>query len=156
MERTLVILKPDAVQRQLTGRIISRIERKGLTIVGMKMLSIQQNLAEKIYAPHKGADFYEALLRFITAGAVVAMVLEGNQAVRVVRAAIGATFGPDAAPGTIRGDFAMSRRYNLIHASDSPDSAAREIPLFFGPKELVNDAAHLDGWIYDTNGTEPL
>ena len=154
MERTLILLKHDAVQRGLVGAIISRLERKGLKIVALKLMQISRELAERHYAPHKGRDFYEPLLEFMTAGASVAMVLEGNDAVRVVRAMMGPTFGPDAPAGTIRGDYGMSRRYNLIHGSDSPDTADQEIALFFEPGELHTYDRPADKWAYARAGRE--
>jgi len=153
-ERTLVILKPDAIQRQLAGRIVQRFESKGLKIVAMKMCRMDRQLAEKQYAPHKGKHFYEPLLRFMTGGPVVLMVLEGKDAVAVVRSLLGPTFGPDAPPGTIRGDLGMSKRYNLVHGSDTPENADKEIALFFGPDELLEyDLVSFD-WIYDTSTGE--
>ena len=154
MEQTLVVLKPDAVQRRLVGRIISRLEAKGLKIVAMKMLSVSADLAEQMYEPHKDQDFYAPLLEFITASPVVAMVAEGLNAVAVTRLLMGPTFGPDAPAGTIRGDFGMSRRYNLIHGSDSPASAAREIPLFFAPDELAAYELRDEAWIYAASAGE--
>ncbi len=148
MERTLIVLKPDAVQRQLVGRIVARFEAKGLKVVAMKMLQVSPDLARQMYRPHEGKDFYKPLVEFITASPVVAMVLEGKGAVDVVRAMVGPTFGPDAPPGTIRGDFGMSRRYNLVHASDSPASAATEIPLFFAADELVDYELLGEKWLY--------
>ena len=148
MERTLIVLKPDAVQRQLVGQIVGRFERKGLKIVGMKLLSVSRDLGRRMYSVHEGKSFYEALVEFITASPVVAMVLEGAEAIGICRALMGPTYGPDAPGGTIRGDFGMSRRYNLIHGSDSPEAAAREIPLFFAPGELVAYELDADRWIY--------
>ena len=148
MERTLVVLKPDAVQRRLVGRIVDRFETKGLRIVALKMLHVSEALARRMYAVHEGKEFHPPLVEFITASPVVAMVLEGVGVVQVVRRMMGATFGPDAAPGTIRGDFGVSRRYNLVHGSDSPESADREIPLFFPPGELMNYEQAGDAWIY--------
>ena len=156
MERTLVVLKPDAVGRRLVGRIIQRFEDKGLALLGLKMLQVSADLAERMYEVHKGKDFYQGLVRFVTSGPVVAMVLSGNQALSVVRGMMGATFGPDAAPGTIRGDFGLSRRHNLIHGSDSSESAAREIPLFFAEDELVQHAGLSSAWVYDVTGPAPL
>ena len=153
-ERTLVILKPDAVQRQLVGRIVQRFEAKGLKIVGMKMCRLTRELAEKQYAPHKGKYFYEPLLDFMTADPVVLMVLEGKNAVAVVRSLMGPTFGPDAPPGTIRGDFGLSNRYNLLHGTDLPETAEAEIALFFRSDELQEyDLVSFD-WIYDTSTGE--
>jgi len=148
MERTLVVLKPDAVQRQLVGRIIARFEAKGLKIVGMKMLAIGKDLAAEIYKPHKGKDFYEPLIRFVTSSPAVVAVLEGKDAVKITRAMVGPTFGPDAPAGTVRGDFGMSRRYNLVHASDSAAAAKREISLFFTPPELLDYELLAEKWIY--------
>jgi len=154
MEQTLILLKPDAVARRLTGRIIERFERKGLRIVAMKMLEVSPELARRMYAEHDARDFHGPLVEFITAGPAVAMVLAGNDAVAVARRLIGPTFGPDAPGGTIRGDFAMSRRYNLVHGSDSPQSARREIALFFEPDELSDGWASADEWVYATQDGE--
>jgi len=148
MQRTLILLKPDAVQRQLVGRIVGRFERKGLKIVGMKLLRVSPDLAKRMYSVHEGKDFYEPLVEFITASPVVVMVLEGVDAIAVCRTLMGPTFGPGAPGGTIRGDFGMSMRYNLIHGSDSPESAGREIPLFFADDELVEYDLISEGWIY--------
>jgi len=148
MQQTLVILKPDAIQRQLAGRILSRFEDKGLKIVGMKMLRISLPLAQQMYSVHAGKPFYAGLVEFMTTGPVIAMVLDGLEAIAVVRSMIGPTFGPDAPGGTIRGDFGVSRRFNIVHASDSEESAAREIPLFFAPAELVAYDQATGPWIY--------
>lgn len=149
MERTLVLLKPDAVQRRLVGRIISRIEEKGLKIVGLKMLQVSPELAERHYAEHQGKPFYKELVSFITSGPVVAMVVEGPGAVEVVRKMMGKTNPLEAEPGTIRGDFGLCVTMNLIHGSDSPASAAREIASFFREDELCTytmpDAPWLGG-----------
>ncbi|MBC7317997.1 nucleoside-diphosphate kinase [Candidatus Bipolaricaulota bacterium] len=149
MERTLVLLKPDAVQRRLVGRIISRIEEKGLKIVGLKMIRVSRELAEKHYAEHREKPFYPELVSFITSAPVVAMVVEGPKAVEVVRKMMGKTNPLEAEPGTIRGDFGLSVTMNLIHGSDSPASAAREIALFFRDDELLSyntaDSAWLGG-----------
>ncbi len=149
MERTLVILKPDAVQRGLVGRILARFEDKGLKLVALKMTTVARELAERHYAPHKGKDFYEPLLRFMTASPVILIVLEGRGAVAVTRTMMGATFGPDAAPGTIRGDFGVSKRFNLVHGSDSPETAEHEIGLFFEPAELHEWRPADWPWRYD-------
>jgi len=138
LQRTLVILKPDAVQRRLVGRIIERFEAKGLKIVAMKLMQVTPELAERHYGEHKGKPFYEPLLKFITSGPVVPMIIEGPEAIGVVRAMLGPTHGAEAAAGTVRGDFGMSNRYNLTHGSDSPESAAREIALFFDDDEIVD------------------
>jgi len=152
MERTLIVLKPDAVQRQIIGRLISRFEQKGLKIVALKMLTVSDELARRMYSVHKGKDFYDPLVEFITAGPVVAMVAEGVGAIAVVRSMMGPTFGPDAPAGTIRGDFGMSRRYNLIHGSDSPGAASAEIPLFFDPREMVSYDPPDQRWVYARDG----
>jgi len=149
MERTLVILKPDAVQRGLVGRLLDRFEAKGLKILGMKMARVDAATASRHYAPHQGKAFYEPLIRFMTSGPSVFVVLEGKGAVAVVRAMLGATFGPDAAPGTIRGDFGVSNRFNLVHGSDSSEAAAKEIGLFFGEGELADWEPADWNWRYD-------
>jgi nucleoside-diphosphate kinase len=130
-ERTLVLVKPDAVRRGLVGEVLTRFERKGLRIVVMDQRSVDGELADRHYAEHVERDFYPPLREFITSGPLVAMVLEGDQAIAVVRAINGATDGRAAAAGTIRGDLSLSNRENLVHASDSPESAAREIEIFF-------------------------
>lgn len=147
MERTLILLKPDAVQRRLVGRIISRIEEKGLKIVGLKMIRVSRELAERHYAEHREKPFYPELVSFITSAPVVAMVVEGPRAVEVVRKMMGKTNPLEAEPGTIRGDFGLSVTMNLIHGSDSPASAAREIALFFREDELVSYATADAAWL---------
>ena len=137
MQQTLILLKPDAVQRRLSGEIIARFERKGLRLAGLKLVQSSRELAEKHYAVHKGKPFYESLLSFLTSGPTVAMVLEGRDAVAVGRSLMGLTDGAKAPPGTIRGDFAISVQNNLVHGSDSPENAALEIALWFKPEELV-------------------
>ena len=154
MERTLILLKPDAVQRGLVGAITARFETRGLKIVGMKLMQISQELAQCHYAPHKDRDFYAPLLEFMTASPTLAMVLEGNNAVSVTRAMMGATFGPDAASGTIRGDYGMSKRYNLIHGSDSVPTAVEEIERFFASDELLSYERPADAWTYAKSGAE--
>ncbi len=147
MERTLVMLKPDSVERRLLGQILARFEDKGLRVVGLKMIQMDRALAERFYAEHQGRDFYEPLLAFMTSAPCVPMVLEGAAAVRVVRAMLGPTAGTEAPPGTIRGDFGLSSRLNLVHASDRPESAVREIDLIFRAAELF-DYEMADGrWI---------
>jgi nucleoside-diphosphate kinase len=157
MERTLVLIKPDAVHRRLVGRILERFEQKGLQLVALKMLRLSEAVAREHYAPHVGKPFYEPLIRFITGGPTVALVLEGQRAVEVVRKLLGRTFGSEAAAGTIRGDFAMSNRFNLVHGSDSPESAAAEIARFFRPEELIAwRPADLEQ-VYDfSEGGEPV
>lgn len=148
MERTLILLKGDAVQRGLLGSILTRFEARGLKIVALKMMQMSRELAERHYAPHKGKEFYAPLVEFMTACPIVAMVLEGVDVVNVSRAMMGTTFCPDAVPGTIRGDLGLSRRYNLVHGSDSAQTAAREISLFFEPDELMEYDRPADAWTY--------
>lgn len=136
MERTLILFKPDALHRGLVGRLLARFEEKGLKICGLKLMRISKELAHQHYAAHKEKPFFEGLVRYMTGSPVVAAVLEGKGAVGVVRKMMGATFGFDAEPGTIRGDFSSSTSYNLVHGSDSPEAAAREIELFFSAGEL--------------------
>lgn len=136
-ERTLVLFKPDATARELVGPILTRFAQKGLRLVGLKMLSVDRELAEKHYAVHKARPFFPSLVQFITSGPVVAVALEGQNAVEVVRLMTGATAGWKAAPGTIRGDFALSQQNNLVHASDGPETATRELALWFKPEELL-------------------
>jgi nucleoside-diphosphate kinase len=149
MERTLVLLKPDCVHRRLAGAVLGRFEQKGLRLAALKLVQASRQLAEQHYAVHKGRPFYESLLQFLTSGPTVALVLEGREAVAVVRNLIGATDGAKAAPGTIRGDFGISVQNNLIHGSDSTDNARAEIALWFKPEELVGyqpvDAAWVAG-----------
>ncbi len=144
MERTLVIIKPDAVQRCLAGKVIQRFERKGLCIIAMKMLRVDTPLAERHYAEHKEKPFYEALIKFITAAPSVVMILKGYNAIGAVRRMLGATNPAQAEPGTIRADYAMQTQYNLVHGSDGPESAAREIGLFFSPEEIVSQPGPTD------------
>ncbi len=148
MEKTLIILKPDTVQRGLIGQIISRLEDKGLLIVGMKLMQIPRELAERHYAPHKGKPFYPGLIEYITAGPVVVMAVAGQRAIDIARELMGATFGYEAAPGTIRGDFGASKTYNLIHGSDSPETAEHELALYFTPKELLDYEPASHKWIF--------
>ncbi len=136
MQCTLVLLKPDCVQRRLMGEVIGRFEAKGLNIIAMKMLRVKPDLAKQHYAEHVAKPFYPALESFITSAPILAMAIEGLEAIRVVREMLGATSGLKAAPGTIRGDFSSSRQMNLVHASDSEESAARELALYFTPAEV--------------------
>ncbi len=136
MQRTLVLLKPDTVQRRLIGEIISRFEAKGMNIVAMKMLRVTPELAKQHYAEHVEKPFYPGLEAFITSAPIVAMAIDGLQAISVVRTMLGATSGLKAAPGTIRGDFSGSQQMNLVHASDGPDAAARELDLYFDPADF--------------------
>ncbi|MEP9410681.1 MAG: nucleoside-diphosphate kinase [Candidatus Brocadia sp.] len=156
MEKTLIILKPDAVQRRLLGKIISRFEEKGFQIVGLKMFHIPEDMARKHYATHEGKDFFEPLVRYTSSAPVIVMVLKGKNAIEIVRKMMGATFGSKAEPGTIRGDYAVSNRFNLIHGSDSPASAEKEIGIFFDKKELFEyNPADLT-WIYDMSSGEAV
>ncbi len=149
MEKTFVMIKPDGVQRGLIGEIISRIERKGLKIVAMKMLQISQELAQRHYAEHQGKPFFDSLITYITSGPVVAMVVEGKEAVKVVRSLVGKTNPIEASPGTIRGDYAMDVGRNVIHASDSIESANREISLFFDENEIIEYKKFDEDWVYE-------
>jgi len=148
MERTLIILKPDAIQRRLIGRVIQRFEDKGLAVVAVKLMRIARELAERHYAPHKGKPFYPGLIDYITSGPVVVMVLQGERCIDIARTLMGKTFGYEAAPGTIRGDFGASRSFNLVHGSDSPDSARIEIALYFQEKELLDYAPPDRTWVF--------
>ena len=132
MERTLILVKPDAFARSLTGEIVARFERKGLRLVALRLLTMERELAERHYAEHEGKPFYGELVSFITSGPLVAMVLEGESAIEAARQVIGATNPLEAAPGSIRGDFAIEVGQNMVHGSDSTESAAREVGLFFG------------------------
>ena len=147
MERTLILFKPDAVQRRIAGRLLSRLEDKGLKIVGLKMLRVTKELSARHYAEHVSKPFYPLLEEFITSGPVVALVAEGPQAVAVARAMMGPTNGAQAPPGTIRGDFGVSRQMNLMHGSDSVDAAKREIEVYFRPEELINYETTLKEWV---------
>jgi len=146
-ERTLFLIKPDAMQRGLAGEIIARLERRGLKIVGMKLLRVTRELAERHYAEHVGKPFFPGLVEFITSAPVIAIVWEGKDAIRVVRATIGATNPVEAAPGTVRADFGLDKGRNLVHASDGPESAARELGLFFAPEELLSWDRDVDRWV---------
>ncbi len=152
MQRTLAIIKPDAVQRRLIGKIISRFEEKGLEIIGLKMTVISEELAKENYSIHEGKDYFEKLIKFMTSGPVVILVLRGKNAIEVTRRLMGSTFGYEADPGTIRGDYAMSKRFNLIHGSDSEESAEREISLFFENETLLKHDLSDLRWVYDMPG----
>lgn len=151
MDRTLIILKPDALQRRLVGRVIQRFEDKGLVIAGMKLMRIPRELAEEHYAPHKGKSFYPGLIDYITSGPVVVMVLAGPRCIGIARTLMGQTFGYEASPGTIRGDFGASRSFNLIHGSDAPESAATEIAFYFKDDELLEYAPTGAEWVFPSN-----
>jgi len=155
MERTLIILKPDAVQRGLVGEIITRFEKKGIQIVGTKLIKIAPSLAEQHYAPHKGKPFYEGLVKFMTSSPVLVLALAGKDVINISRKMMGATFGSKAEPGTIRGDFGVSNSFNLIHGSDSAESATRELGLFFKPDELLDWSPAGQIWVYDFAKGQP-
>ena len=152
MERTLVLLKPDALQRGIGMDLLARFERRGLRFVGLKLVQIEEPLAREHYAEHVGKFFFEDLVRHLTSGPVVAAVLEGPEAIQVVRAIVGATRPHEAAPGTIRGDYALAGLRNLIHASDGTDTAREEIELHFEAHQLVDYARGLDAWILEDSG----
>lgn len=149
MERTYLMVKPDGVQRSLAGEIISRFEKKGFKIIGLKMLQISRETAEKHYGEHAGKPFFKGLVDFITSGPVVAMVLEGSGVINAAREMMGATNPLKAVPGTIRGSYGIDTGRNIIHGSDSPESAAREISLFFREDELFSYNRDVDKWIYE-------
>ena len=149
MERTFVMLKPDAVQRGLVGAIIQRFEQRGLKIVAMKTLQMSTEFAHKHYAVHVGKPFFEGLIKYITSGPVVAMVLEGTNAIDVSRTTMGATNPAKAAPGTIRADFGLEMGRNLVHGSDGPDTAAFEIGLWFKEEELLDYNRSTDVWVFE-------
>jgi nucleoside-diphosphate kinase len=149
MQRSLVIVKPDGVQRGLSTAILQRLERRGLKMVGLQLIQVSRELAEELYDVHKGKPFYEGLVAYITAGPVVVAAFEGPQAVAVIRSTMGATNAAAAAPGTIRGDFALEIGRNLIHGSDSAESAAREVALFFGAEGLLSYRRDVDPWIVE-------
>lgn len=147
MERTLVIVKPDGVQRGLVGEIVQRFEKRGMRIVGMKMVQVSRELAEQHYAVHKGKFFYDGLVSYIVSSPVVAMVIEGHEAIKTVRIMVGSTRPYEAAPGTIRGDLAMMGLRNLIHASDAPETAVSEINLWFKPAEVLDYTRDVEKWV---------
>ncbi|HWQ28972.1 MAG TPA: nucleoside-diphosphate kinase [Dehalococcoidia bacterium] len=149
MERTLVLVKPDGMQRGLAGEILSRLERRGLKIVGLKLLQVDEALARRHYAVHEGKPFFEGLVRYITSSPVIAAVFEGTNAVALVRNTMGATNPAEAASGTIRGDLAVEIGRNLIHGSDSLENAEKEIALFFRPDEIVPWSRESDRWIFE-------
>ena len=152
IERTLVLVKPDGVQRQLVGRIVARFEERGLKIVGLKLVRVDRDLAERHYAVHKGKPFFEGLVAFITSGPLVAMALEGPDAISMVRTMNGATRPNEAAPGTIRGDLAMEMGQNLVHASDGSETAATELSIWFRADEMVPYEREIDRWVIDPKG----
>ncbi len=145
-ERTLVLVKPDAVQRLLVGRILTRLEERGLKLVGLKLVQVDRDLAERHYAVHRAKPFFASLVDFITSSPLVAAAFEGPNAIAVVRSMVGATRPHEAAPGTIRGDYALETAQNLVHASDGPETAASELGLWFGAGELVDYVRDIDRW----------
>ena len=147
MEKTLILLIPDSLQRGLSGEIISRFEKKGFKIIGMKLIKVSKDLAETHYSEHKGKPFFEDLVAFITSSPIIAMVIETQNAINIARNMMGSTNPIDALPGTIRGDFGISVEYNIIHGSDSETSAKREISLFFNEKELIEYSKPIQKWI---------
>jgi nucleoside-diphosphate kinase len=147
MERTLVLVKPDGVQRGLIGEIVGRFERKGLKVIGLRMLEVPRELAERHYAVHEGKHFYAGLVEFITSGPVAALALEGPDAIATVRRLVGATMPNQAEPGTIRGDLGISGLRNLIHASDAPETARFELDLWFGGEPVLDYGRAVDAWI---------
>ena len=149
MQQTLVLIKPDGVQRGLVGPILTRFEQRGLKIVGLKLIQVPQALAEKHYAEHEGKGFYAGLIKYITSGPVVAMVLEGNNAIVAVRKSVGATKAFEAEAGSIRGDFALEVGRNLVHASDAPETAEREVALWFTADEIASWGRDTDRWIFE-------
>src|SRR5574341_281324 len=149
MERTLILVKPDGMQRGLAGEIIARLERRGLRIIGVRMFQMEEAVARRHYAEHEGKPFFGGLISYITAGPIIAAVLEGTSAVEVVRKTMGATNPANAEPGTIRGDLGLEMGRNLIHGSDSLESARREIALFFGDGEIHRYGRDIDRWIFE-------
>ena len=149
MQTSLIILKPDAIQRGLAGQILQRFERKGLRIAAAKLMLVPREQAEKHYAEHKGKPFYDGLIKFVTSSPVMVLAIQGLDAIAVCRTLIGATNGRKADPGTIRGDFGMSGGFNLVHGSDSPESAERELALWFTKEELTDTPRTIEQWVYD-------
>ncbi len=150
-ERTLVIIKPDCIQRHLAGEIIGRFEKKGFKLVAAKFMQISEELARQVYAVHQGKPFFEGLVKFLSSAPVLVMVWEAEAVIDMARKMMGATFGYDAEPGTIRGDFGCSKGYNLVHGSDSAESAEQEINLFFRPDEIVDYKLTDSDWLYGKN-----
>lgn len=149
MERTLVLIKPDAMQRGLASEILGRLERRGLRIVGLKLMQVDRDLAERHYGEHRGKPFFEGLVGYITACPIIAAVFEGTAAVESVRNTMGKTNPRDAAPGTIRGDYGLEIGRNLVHGSDSVESAEREVSLFFAPNEVLDVKRDVDPWVFE-------
>lgn len=149
MERTLLLVKPDGVQRGLVGEVLARLEKRGLKLIGLKMLWMDRPLAERLYAVHRGKPFYPGLVEYMTSGPIIAAVLEGPRAIGVVRQTMGETDPARASPGTIRGDLGLELGRNLVHGSDSPESAPREIAIFFEEKELLKYPREIDRWMME-------
>jgi nucleoside-diphosphate kinase len=150
-ERTLVLIKPDGVQRQLVGRILARYEERGLKLVGLKLVRVDRALAQRHYAAHREKPFFSGLVDFITSAPLVALALEGPNAIAVVRAINGATRPHEASPGTVRGDFALETAQNIVHASDGPEAAAEELSLWFSADELFDYEREIDRWVLAPN-----
>jgi nucleoside-diphosphate kinase len=148
LERTLIIIKPDGIQRHLVGRIVARLEQKGLQLVAAKFMQISQDLARQLYSVHRGKPFYEGIIEYLSSAPILVMVWQAEGVVTMTRKLMGATFGPEAEPGTIRGDFSCTNRYNLIHGSDSPESAECEIGLFFRDEEIVDYKFADEQWLH--------
>lgn len=149
MERTLILVKPDAMQRGLASEILGRFERRGLKIVGLKLMQVDEALARRHYAEHEGKPFFNGLVSYITSSPIIAVVLEGTEAIKASRATMGKTNPLEAAPGTIRGDLGLEMGRNLVHGSDKPESAAREIALFFRPEEILGYRRDVDPWVFE-------
>ena len=156
MEKTLLIIKPDAIQRRFVGEIIRRFENKGFHIIAMKMTRLPEEIIREHYGAHEGQAFYEPLVRYMSAHPVIVLIAQAKGGVAIARKMMGATFGCDAEPGTIRGDLAVSNRFNLIHGSDSPEAAEKEIGLFFKPEEIFAEPDSQEGWIYDLSTGERI
>lgn len=150
-ERTLIIIKPDGVQRHCVGQIISRFEAKGLKLVAARFMKISEGLARRHYAVHEGKPFFEGIVKYLSSSPVMVMLWEADGVIAMARKLMGATFGYDAEPGTIRGDFSCSRGYNLIHGSDSPESAKYESELYFTAEEILDYSLADEGWLYGKN-----
>ncbi len=151
VERTLIIIKPDAVQRHLAGEILSRFEKKGLKLVAARFIQVSEVMAKQLYEVHKGKPFYEGLVNYLSSSPVMVTVWQGEGVIKMARNLMGATFGYDAQPGTVRGDFGCSRGFNLVHGSDSPESAEFEIPIFFKPEDIVDYNYADEHWLYGRN-----
>ena len=152
IERTLVLIKPDGVQRQLVGRILDRYEERGLKIVGLKLVHVDRDMAERHYAAHRAKPFFRSLVDFIISAPLVALALDGPNAIAVVRAINGATRPHEAAPGTVRGDYALETAQNIVHASDGPETAVEELALWFSPAELLDYERDVDRWVLAPDG----